>query len=192
MSYYQEITLLPTAGIGIYFLWQKMYRQIHLALVENKIADNASAIGLAFPEYDAEKHRLGKRLRLVAKDERLLDQLQSDKWLARMKDYLHISQINPVPEKLIGHACFKHIKLNGSKERMARRRAKRAGETLEQALEYYKDFKEQAGDWPYIQVRSETNGHWFRLFIDKQIFDEPKGGVYSCYGLSNESTVPLF
>lgn len=192
MIYYQEITLLPTAEIGLYFLWQKIYKQIHLALVENKIADNASAIGLSFPEYDAEKFSLGKILRLITKDEQLLKNLQCDKWLIRLKDYLYISQIKPIPEKLVGYACFKHIKLNGNKEKLARRRAKRTGETLEQALEYFKDFKEQHSNLPFIQARSETNGHHFRLFIEKLMFDQPKDGVYSCYGLSNESTVPLF
>ena len=58
MNYYQDITLLPDADIGLYFLWQKVYQQIHLALVENKSADNASAIGVAFPEYNVDKHHL--------------------------------------------------------------------------------------------------------------------------------------
>ena len=36
MNYYREITILPNADISFYFIWQKLYQQIHLALVENK------------------------------------------------------------------------------------------------------------------------------------------------------------
>ncbi len=192
MAYYQDITLLPTADVSISFLWQKVYKQIHLALVDNKKPNNTSAIGLAFPEYDADQHKLGNKLRLFAEDEALLNRCQCEQWLNRLKDYVYISSIKPVPEKLIGHACFKQVKFNGSKGRMIRRRLKRTDETLEQVLEHFKDFKEQLSPLPYIQSHSETNGHRFRLFIDMSIQNEPKYGVYSCYGLSNEFTVPLF
>ena len=129
MKYYQEISLLPDADICLYFIWQKVYQQIHLALVENKSSDNASSIGVAFPEYNTNSYCLGKRLRLFAGDEQKLEQMQCDQWLNRLNDYVDLSRIKPVPEKVAGYACFKHIKLKGSKEKLARRRAKRKGET---------------------------------------------------------------
>ena len=39
MKHYIEITLLPDAEVGLGFIWQKMYQQIHLALVEVKDAN---------------------------------------------------------------------------------------------------------------------------------------------------------
>ncbi len=192
MNYYQEISVLPNADIGLYFLWQKFYQQIHLALVENKRADNASAIGLAFPEYDAGKYSLGTKLQLFAEEEKLLEQMCCERWLKRLSDYLYLSHIKPVPEKLAGHACFKHIKPKGNKENLARRRAKRKGETLQQALVHYKDFKKQLSSLPYINMVSQTNGQRFRLFIERRIMEQPQAGLYSCYGLSNTTTVPLF
>jgi len=192
MHYYQEISLLPNADINIYFIWQKLYRQIHLALVESKIAYNSSAIGVAFPEYDADKYHLGTKLRLLAEDEKLLEQLQYEKWLNTLRDYVHVGLIKPVPEKLAGHACFKHIKLKGNKEKLARRRAKRNGETLQKALAHFKDFEEERIKLPYINMISQTNGQRFRLFIEKQEMNQPKTGLFSCYGLSNSTTVPLF
>ncbi len=192
MNYYQEIFLLPNADIGLYFLWEKVYQQIHLALVENKCADNASAIGVAFPEYNANRYCLGNRLRLFAEDEQSLEQTQCDQWLNRLRDYVDLSRIKPVSEKVAGYACFKHIKLKGCKEKVARRRAKRKGETLEQALAHFEDFEEQRSNLPYINMSSETNGQRFLLFIEKQAVEQPQIGLYSCYGLSNTTTVPLF
>jgi len=192
MNCYQEISLLPNADIGLYFIWQKVYQQIHLALVENKRADNASTIGVAFPEYNADRHCLGKKLRLFAEDEQSLEQMKCDQWLNRLSDYVHLSRIKPVPENLAGYACFKHIKLKGCKEKLARRRAQRKGETLQQALANFEDFEEQRSNLPYINMTSETNGQRFRLFIEKQAREQPQTGLYSCYGLSNTTTVPLF
>jgi len=192
MSYYQEISLLPNADINLYFIWQKLYQQIHLALVENKNADNTSAIGVAFPEYNTDKYFLGTKLRLFAEDIQSLEQMQCEKWLNRLKDYVHVFPIKPVPGKLAGYACFRHIKLKGNKEKQARRRAKRKGETLEQALSHFENFEEPRSRLPYINMTSQTNGQRFRLFIEKQAMEQPQIGLFSCYGLSNTTTVPLF
>lgn len=192
MNYYQEISLLPNVDINFYFLWQKLYQQIHLALVENKTAGNVSAIGVAFPEYNADKYSLGTKLRLFAGDEKSLEQMHFEIWFNRLSDYVHLSHIKPVPEKLEGHACFKHIKLKGNKEKLARRRAKRKGEILQQALSHFGNFEEQRSNLPYINMTSQTNGQRFRLFIEKQAMEQPKTGLFSCYGLSNTTTVPLF
>ncbi|RZB36635.1 MAG: CRISPR-associated endonuclease Csy4 [Desulfobacteraceae bacterium Eth-SRB2] len=192
MNYYQEISLLPNADIGVYFLWEKVYQQIHLALVENKSTDNSSAIGAGFPEYNADNFILGTKLRLFSGDEQTLEQMQCEKWLNRLSDYVHLSEIKPVPERLAGHACFRHIKFKGNKEKLARRRAKRKGETLQQALSHFENFEEQRTKLPYINMTSQTNGHRFRLFIEKQAMGQPQTGLYSYYGLSNTTTVPLF
>ena len=192
MKYYQEISLLPNAEITPYFIWQKLYQQIHLALVENKNKENASPVGVGFPEHHVDSYCLGTKLRLFAEDEQSLNDMQCEKWLNRLRDYVHVSEIRPVPEKLTGYACFKHIKLKGNKEKLARRRAKRKGETLQQALLHFENFEEQLSKLPYINMTSQTNGQRFRLFIEKQVMEQPQTGLYSCYGLSNITTVPLF
>jgi CRISPR-associated endonuclease Csy4 len=118
--------------------------------------------------------------------------MQCEKWLNRLKDYVHIYPIKSVPEKIVGYACFKHIKLKGNNEKLARRRAKRKGETMQQALSHFEDFEEQQSKLPYINMASQTTGQHFRLFIEKQVMEAPQTGLYSCYGLSNTTTVPLF
>lgn len=192
MTYYQEISLLPKARIGLYDFWQKLFQQIHLALAENKNAEGASRVGVSFPEHNAEEFLLGTKLRLFAESEQLLEQMQCEKWLNRLSDYVHVSSIKLVPEKVVGHACFKHIKLKGNKEKLARRRAKRKGETLQQALSHFADYEEPQSKLPFINMASQTNGQHFRLFIERQAKEEPQAGSFSCYGLSNTTTVPLF
>ena len=192
MAYYQEIALHHRARIGLYDFWQKLYQQIHFALVENKKQKNVSKIGISFPEYNAEEFLLGTKLRLFADDEQSLLAIQSEKWLNRLSEYVHVKQIAPVPEILGGYACFRQVKMKGSKEKLARRRAKRHGETFEQALAHFDNYKEQHTKLPYINMNSQSNGQHFRLFIEKQIQKQQQKGYFSCYGLSNTSTVPLF
>jgi len=36
MKWYIDLTLLPESEIPIYFLWEKVYQQLHLALVEQQ------------------------------------------------------------------------------------------------------------------------------------------------------------
>jgi len=197
MKYYQDITLLRDARIGLYDYWQKLFPQIHLALVENKLGENASAVGVAFPDYDADEFLLGSKLRLFAKNAQELERLQLERWLNRLSDYMRISAIQPVPEQVDGHAYFKHVKPKGSREKMARRRAKRNGESFEQAMAHFDGYQEERSRLPFIHMHSESNGHRFRLFIDKEIVEHAQDGEFNCYGLSsrnpdNQATVPWF
>jgi len=192
MNYFQELSILPNADIGLYFIWQKLYQQIHIALTENKREENASEVGISFPDYNTDEFLLGKKLRLFAEDEQSLKDIQCEKWLSRLRDYVHMKPITLVPEKLVGHACFRHVKMKGNKEKLARRRAKRKGETLQQALAHFADYEEQRCKLPYVNMMSLTNGQRFRLFIEKQATPQPQTGLFSCYGLSNTTTVPLF
>lgn len=192
MAYYQELILIPHEEVDLYFIWHKLFQQIHIALADNKTMDGKSHIGVGFPEYHAESYCLGKRLQLFAENEKYLQKMNCEKWLNRLMDYVHIQPIKPVPDTINGYACFKHVKLKGNKEKLARRRAKRIGETLQQALAHFENYQDERSNLPYINMVSQTNGHRFRLIIDKQDMEEHKEGMFSCYGLSNMATIPLF
>ena len=131
MNYYQEVTLLRDARIGLYDFWQKLYPQIHIALVENKSGEHDSAIGVSFPEYDVAEFSLGTKLRLFAQSEQELVQFQCEKWLERLSDYVRIGEIRAVPEHVSGYACFSQVKPKGSRENLARRRARSEEHTSE-------------------------------------------------------------
>lgn len=91
MNYYQEITLLQDSDISLGFLWQKVYQQVHIALVDNKTSENLSEIAVGFPEYSARGFPLGKKLRLFADSQEKLNSLAIGKWLNKLSDYTHVS-----------------------------------------------------------------------------------------------------
>lgn len=191
MKFYIDITLLPDVEVGLHFLWQKMYRQIHLALVEMQDVDR-SPIAVAFPEYDIERHYLGTKLRLLANDQSQLVALDIQKWLARLTDYLHISKVREVPTDVTTFACFKRLQAKSNIERLARRKARREGISEAEALNKLAGFKEEELSVPFINLQSLSGGQSFCLFIAKEEVGQAVAGSFSLYGLSSMATVPLF
>ncbi|SMF44202.1 type I-F CRISPR-associated endoribonuclease Cas6/Csy4 [Pseudobacteriovorax antillogorgiicola] len=188
MKYYMELTLLPSMEVDLTFLWKKVFKQIHLCLVEN----NSGSIGLAWPEYDAESLTVGSKLRLFAKDESELHSLDLKKWLIRLRDYVHIRRARIVPSN-IEHVCFVRKNNKKSIEKLARRASKRHGIDFDTAIKEIRQ-GEQMGQprLPRIEYESLTNHHVFPIFIEKNKRDGPQEGVFSAYGLSSQSTVPDF
>lgn len=192
MKYYIDITLLPDAEANLGFLWQKVYQQLHLALVENKVSENQSAIAVSIPDYGSKAFPLGGKLRLFAQHQEQLQQLDMDKWLKHLTDYTHMTSIKNVPVSVSQFAQFRRKQFNTNSERLARRRVKRKEESLEQALKHYASFTNQETHLPFINIKSLTKGEQFRLFIAREVFENSENGIFNCYGLSQGATVPLF
>lgn len=198
MKYYLDITLLPDTEITLGFIWFKVYQQVHIALAENKIAENSSAIALAFPQYTLTGDKkiefpLGNKLRIFASSEDLLAKLAIQNWLKRFSDHTHISSIKAVPEKVSEFVCVKRKQCKTNISRIARRRAKRKAETFEQALQYYASFNDEQSKLPFINVNSLSKKEQFRLFIEQIKVNEATVGEFNCYGFSKEqATVPWF
>lgn len=193
MKVYIDITLLPSDDIGHHFLWEKVYQQVHLALVENKHADGSSPIGIAFPEFSAEKHRLGRKIRVFAPDVSSLEKLDIHRWLERLLDYVHLTSVREVPDTVEHYARFSRLKLNnGSPERFARRAVKRQGISYEQALEERQSMVVKKTKAPFIWTKSLTNGNRFPLFVEQEIVAKSEGNRFDCYGLSKTETIPWF
>ena len=205
MHYYIELKLIKDSEISPYFIWGKLYTQLHLALVEVQDANAQVPIGVSFPEYKEGESKgkklilLGSKLRIFAQDEATLSKLNLPKWLARLEDYVHIKSIKPVPENVQNHLVVSRYRPKSNIELVARRIVKRKQITLEQAMEYLntvdeaKKLKGYAQNWelfPYIQLKSLSGKQDFSLCIRQIIADEIKGGVFSTYGLSSQSTVP--
>lgn len=193
MKSYLEITLKPQPEIPLYFLWEKVYQQVHLALVEIQDTEGMVPVGSSFPEYDADKHQLGSKLRLFALSQKDLDVLSVHKWLNRLTDYVHITSIRDVPEKIIGYAFFKRIQTKSSNPRLARRKTKREGVNYEQAMSTLSKHKEKTSKAPYIHIKSLSTDKRYLLMID--CVDTEKIGntaSFNTYGLSSKSSVPIF
>ena len=194
MKFYIEITLRPRPDedIQIYFLWQKIYPQIHLGLVEIQDAQGNVSVAAAFPQYCEELNHLGCILRLFAEDKQTLESFNTAKWLNRLTDYVDIKQIQPVPENITEFVCFKRQQAKSSNERLARRKAKREGIDYEQALAQLEGYDEQRVKTPFINIKSQSTGKQFRLFIEKCSSENAQEGQFSSYGLSKIATVPWF
>jgi CRISPR-associated endonuclease Csy4 len=196
MRYYIELTLLPNPEVDLYFLWSKVFQQVHLGLVEMQDDQGQSAIGIAFPDYkEGDKFALlGSKLRLFAPSETLLESLNIRNCLVRLEDYVHITSIRPVPEKVDGYVIYQRRQAKTGKERLARRYAKRHQETnYEDALaNQYEQFADEHLTFPFIQLNSLSSGHPFRIWISKQIVAQANEGKFSCYGLSASTALPHF
>lgn len=191
MKYYIDISLLPDAEVALGFLWEKMFQQIHLALAE-QTGNGTSSVAISFPGYGRGQFPLGGKLRLLSRDEATLQQLDISRWLSRLTDYVHITSIRPVPEKVKGHSIYKRLQPKSSSERLARRKAKREGITFEQAMTALSGRKDVHVTTPFINMTSQTTGQRFRLFVKKTSVEAPVTGSFSSYGLSSAATVPEF
>ncbi|AUX84659.1 type I-F CRISPR-associated endoribonuclease Cas6/Csy4 [Acinetobacter sp. ACNIH2] len=197
MKYYQEITLIDQAEISLYFIWSKLYTQLHIALAEIKDTNNKVDLGVSFPQYLFEKNdknskvNLGKKLRLFAQNEADLKKLDLKKWLDRLTDYVHITSIREVPENIKGYAIYKRKQVKTNAERLARHRVKRGDIGFDEALARYSNVVTTT-DLPFIQMKSLTSDQVFKLFIEKKNAEQSESQVFSTYGLSSESSVPEF
>ena len=198
MRYYQDVTLLPSQEISLSFLWTKVFGQLHLGLVSLKDENNCTPIGIAFPEYKklsskrAEKDEgLGTKLRILADEEEELKAFGAEKLLERLKDYVHITSIRPIPNRLKGYAVYRRFHQAKSVAQQARRYARRHGISYEEAELLIKQ-KPLEKSLPYVHITSLTNHHSFELFIAKEEKSQPAAGSFGLYGLSSEATVPEF
>ncbi|AKJ43479.1 hypothetical protein SOASR032_27450 [Pragia fontium] len=212
MKFYQEITLLPDADISLGFLWQNVFQQVHIALVEHKVDTNQSAVAVGFPDYRQAQFPLGSKLRLFAKEQATLEKIAINQWLARLKDYVHIKGIKPVPSD-VTYVSFvrKQVKSPERIERDMQQKsalwAAKSGKSLAECLiELEKSKPTDLCRLPFIYLhsqqtkqRSPDKNSKFPLFIEMHPQSASLDGVFDCYGLSAKAsgkpafaTVPHF
>ncbi|WP_168417153.1 type I-F CRISPR-associated endoribonuclease Cas6/Csy4 [Acinetobacter indicus] len=204
MKFYQEITLIDQAEISPYFIWSKLYTQLHIALAEIKDDSDKVGIGASFSQYIFEEKvenqkariNLGNKLRLFAESEADLKKLDIRKWLERLEDYVHITSIREVPSDIKDYAIYKRKQVKTNAQRLARHRIKRGDIGFEEALARYSNVVTTT-DLPYIEMQSlsssdEQSKKRFKLFIEKLPAEKSENQVFSTYGLSSESAVPEF
>ena len=207
MKHYIEVTLMKSDDFSPYELWSRVYPQLHLALVEQKNAENKVNIGLSFPQYRFHQDKgigfLGEKIRLFALTESELKNLDIRKWLETsydkvdLTDYVHISSIKEVPEsKITGYSTYRRKQVKTNAQRLARHRVKRGDIGFDEAFARYSNVVTTT-DLPYIEMKSLSHStvedvRRFKLFIEKQNAEQSETQVFSTYGLSSESSVPEF
>ena len=185
MWFFQDVILQPTEDISASFLWSRVYRQVHLALVNSKDEQGIIRCGVAFPEYSEEN--------LLTPEESDLQRLNLPDALKRLTpDYVKITTIRQVPiRKCKGYVTYSRYQPEAAVMQKARRYAKRHGISIEEAQKLFPTAVSK-NRYPYIQLESMTNHHRFSLFIQKQEAVEQPCNGFSAYGFSKKSSVPDF
>ncbi|EQB35544.1 hypothetical protein M947_09695 [Sulfurimonas hongkongensis] len=191
MKYYIDIKLLGDTEISLGFIWQKVYAQMHLALVEHKDSDGMCRVGFAFPHYK-EVFPLGDTLRLFSDAKEELSSLNTHERLKNLLDYVTISEIKKVPLNIGEYATFSRKQFKSNPIRLARRYAKRHEKTLEEALDVYSGMSAQETKLPFVMMKSNSSNQQMKIFIEKNICLKEQKGLFNPYGLSKTSTVPCF
>lgn len=187
MDYHIDIRLRPDPEFPTPMLMGALYGKLHRTLVKLE-SDN---IGVSFPEHALQPRTLGPVMRIHG-TEQALARLMEEPWLTGMRDLTQMGGLARVPE----HARYRVVRRRQFKtnaERLRRRWARRHGESLEQARQRIPDGVEHEVDLPFVQLRSQSTGQTFSLFIEHgAIRDEPVQSTFNQYGLSREATVPWF
>ncbi len=196
LTHYQEITIIPDSEITAYFIWSKLFTQLHIALADVKNEHGINSIGVSFPDYyydnkSEKSSKIGLKLRIFAPSQNDLETLNLDKWLDRLSDYVHIKGIKEVDDKATGFVSvhryrFKQIEIQ------AESLAKKMAISNEEAMAIVAKRKDEL-KLPFIQMRSETNQSHYPLQILQQSSGaEVAGGfnVYGMNGMTDQVTVP--
>lgn len=202
MNFYQEMTIIPQTEISPYFIWSKLYKQLHFAFVEQKDG-NQVPFGVSFPEYHFNEQKqfgaLGTKIRVFSQNREDLETLNLSKWLDRLLDYVHITSIREVPKSVAKYAVYSKKQIKGAKriEDITNQRANYYSEKHHVSLEEAKNKLEKRSVepifLPFIRIESTSTKQFFRLFIEKRSKTEKsEQSIFSTYGLSTESTVPEF
>lgn len=205
MKYYQELTILPDPEINVYFIWQKLYTQLHIALAELKNTHGLDSVGVSFPNYRYENKdgkqfaTLGNKLRIFAPTQEALAKLDINKWLERLTDYVHIKSIQTVPEKLTGHLIvsrYRHTPLAKQVQSYIAHAKNKHGEqpSEAEAIAHCKQHK-TAGrkNYPFIPLNSQDTKQRFTLAIKQVETDNTLKGSFNTYGINTKKqqhTVP--
>ncbi|OQX58178.1 MAG: type I-F CRISPR-associated endoribonuclease Cas6/Csy4 [Helicobacteraceae bacterium 4484_230] len=191
MKHYIDIKMLGDTEISLGFIWQKVYAQLHLALVDIKDKNDQVPVGFSFPYYN-KAFPLGDTLRIFSSSQKDVEALHIDDRLQNLLDYINIGTIKEVPVNINIHVTFGRRQFKTNPERLARRYAKRHDVGLEEALRVYKEMKADETKLPFINIKSFSTGQHLRLFIEKCASEREQIGKFNTFGLSKTTTVPWF
>lgn len=187
MDYYLDIEILPDAEFSHNTILNILGLKLHQFLVERKELE----IGVSFPNYSLKPRTLGNRLRLHGNQQSLEQVLKSD-WLSLLRDHIKLSSVAQRPLDC-GYVDVRRVQAKSSTYRLAKRYARRHAVSLEEALELYKDKKDEKLNYPFLSLVSKTTGQRFNLFIKQSApHKEFKEGEFNRYGISKTASLPWF
>lgn len=184
MDHYLEIMVLPDPELSDTMLMNAVFSKLHRALVDVGYGE----VGVSFPH---QTKLLGDCLRLHG-TKAALDRLMVIDWLRGLRDYIHMSGIQQVPETQ-QHQVTKRIQVKSSAERLRRRSVKKGWMTEEEAVQKIRLSSEKQSKLPFVQIKSNSNKEKFCLFIQQGPLQSiAVAGKFNNYGLSSTTTIPYF
>ena len=196
LTHYCELTIIPDPDIAPYFIWSKLFNQLHIALAEMKNKHGIESIGVSFPDYHYDEKgkssKLGLKIRVFAPSQKDLETLNLDKWLERLTDYVHVKGIKDVPiDKITGYVSvhryrFKPIEVQV--ESLSKKMEISNDEAMAIVVKRKAELK-----LPFIRMFSESNKAHYSLQILQQPSKQDVTGGFSVYGMNgmrDNVTVP--
>lgn len=218
-THYCEFTCLRDVEISTGFLMGRLMHALHLTMVRATRDGQVCPFGVTFPDYrpfvpgvhvkrsrqedseasgedgDADRERtppIGNRVRLFARSEQELDAIEWSRSLIGLEDYVHRTRPRATPSTVDRFAAFARHQPKASPERLIRRAMKRHGIDEAEARRRYGEYTMDRCHLPWVDMRSESSRHQFRLFIDRIEIPATAGWAFSTYGLSRTVSLPLF
>jgi len=187
VDHYLDLTLRADPEFAPQLLMASLYAKLHHALV----AADHGRIGVSFPDVSESTPWLGERLRLHARQADLLALIRTD-WLGGMRDHVDWTAPALVPRQT-EHRTVRRVQADSSPDRLRRRLMHRHQINAATATERIPDSAAVFLKLPFLQMRSGSTGHRFRLFIEHgPVRPAPSVGTFSSYGLSPTTTIPWF
>lgn len=197
MEHYLDLHLLPDPEFSAAQLMSALFAKLHRALV----AQPDVHIGISLPQARAGQRStdeqpgtqpyLGQHLRLHGQADALAA-LMAQPWLSGMRDHVNPSPIAPAPANA-PHRLVRRVQADSNPERLRRRLCKRHTLSEEEARQRIPNRAARYLELPYVQLRSQSTGQHFLLFIDQGAdLPESRPGGFNRYGLSQGGSVPWF
>lgn len=184
-DHYLDLHLLPDPEFAPDQLLRALFAKLHRALVQ--LGDGS--VGLSLPGHS--ERGTGQHLRLHGSLS-ALRQLQQQEWLTGMRDHMRQSEPAAVPAGC-QYRVVRRVQVDSNPERLRRRLMKRKGLDEAAAHEQIPDSAMRLTRLPWVEMRSQSSGQRFRLFIEHgPLQDSASPGRFSTYGLSASTTIPWF
>lgn len=184
MDHYLDIKVLPDPEFAETVLMSALFSKLHRALVDV----GQGQIGVSFPQAGK---TLGNLLRLHGAASALA-RLMAENWLKGLRDYTETTGVKAIPQT-VQYRLVKRVQVKSNVERLRRRSVSKGWKTEAEAIETIPLSNEKRSSLPFVQIKSNSTGQNFRLFIlQEQIQDVAIEGTFSDYGLSDQATIPHF
>jgi CRISPR-associated endonuclease Csy4 len=187
MNHYLDLRIQPDPEFTEVVLRAALIQKLHRALVQTRLTD----VGIGFPKWVVETHKLGNLTRLHG-SQQSLQTLQATDWLRGMRDHLVIGDVQLAPATS-EHRHIKRLRPVVNMERIKRRQLRRHPDQVAEIEERFKGAHAQKIKAPLIRLYSSSTGETFPLLLELgPSSKDAVAGSFNSYGLSTTATVPWF